>query len=294
MNTTQTGQQIHEVSESIDARSIDSDALVTVGKIGWVAKGIVYGLIGVIAIPIALQSGGSGSSGDQASRQGAIAEIAENSFGGVLLVAIAIGLAIYALWRLTTAVMPGDNSDLDTLAHRVAYLGSALLYGFLAWSALSFAMSGGGSSGGGSGGDGSTLERISRWMMERSGGRWALGLGAIVGLGVAGYFGYKGVEKKFMEQIDVVDAGSTERTLIERLGVIGWIGRGIVVALLSAFVLEAAINADPDEAKGLDQALRNVSDTWWGSALVLIAAVSLIAYGAFAIISARRRRLVGP
>lgn len=281
----------HQLGDALAARTIDSDALVAIGKVGWVAKGVVYGLLGFLTVPIAL-SGGSGS-GEQASQQGAIAEIAENSFGGVLLIAIAIGLAIYSLWRLTTALMPGDNSEPKTWAHRAAYLFSAALYGFLAWSAFSFATTDSGASGGG-GGSGSTLQRLSRWMLERSGGRWFLGLAAVVGLGVAVYFAYKGIEKKFMEQIDLAGAGTTERSLIERLGVIGWIGRGIVVALVSAFVLEAAINANPEEARGLDQALRETADSWWGSALVLITGVALIAYGAFAIISSRRRRLVGP
>lgn len=298
MTSTETDVDASDVSEAVQARTIDSDVLVQVGRVGWVAKGVVYFLIGVIAVPIAFQggssSGGSGSGGEQASRQGAIGEIAQNSFGGVLLWAIAIGLVLYALWRIVTALMPGDNSELDTWAHRVAYLFSGALYAFLAWSAISFATSSGGGGSGGSGGDGSTLERLSRWMLERPGGRWVLGLGALVALGVAGYFVYKGVKEKFMEQIDLADASEAERTAIHKLGTIGWVGRGITVTLLSIFVLEAAINANPDEARGLDQALRSTADSWWGSLLVLVAGAALIAYGIFAAVSARHRRLIGP
>lgn len=298
MSNSITHDTTNAVSDAIESRTIESDALITIGKAGWVAKGVVYVLIGVIAVPIALRglgsSSGSGSTGDEASRQGALAEIAENSFGGVLLIVVALGLGLYALWRLTTALMPGDNSEAETWIHRVAYLFSAAVYGFLAWSALSFAISDSGGTGSGGGGGGSTLERGSRWMLERSGGRWILGLFAVVGFGVAGYFAYKGVDKKFLEQIDESGAGSRERTLIETLGVFGWIGRSITVALLSAFVLDAAINANPDDARGLDQALRETAESWWGAALVLVAGVALIAYGAFAAISARRRRLIGP
>lgn len=164
MGSSTTDQELSHISEAPESRTIDSDTMVAIGKVGWVAKGVVYVLMGAIATPIALQGGSSGGSsrGAQASRQGAIAKIAENSFGGVLLVA----------------------------------------------------------------------------------------------------FVYKGIGNNFMEQIDLSGAGSTERSLIDRLGTIVWIGRGITVMLLSFFVLEAAINANPDEARGLDQALRETADTW--------------------------------
>jgi hypothetical protein len=76
--------------------------------------------------------------------------------------------------------------------------------------------------------------------------------------------------------------------------VAGWIGRAITVGLVAVFVLQAAITADPEDAKGLDAALRETAQNWWGAVLVLVAGVALIAYGVFAVISARRRRLLGP
>ena len=75
----------------------------------------MYVLIGVLTVPIALSSGGS--TGDSASRSGAIGKIAESPFGQVALFVIAIGLGLYSRWRLTTAVLPGDNT-LETWGHR--------------------------------------------------------------------------------------------------------------------------------------------------------------------------------
>ena len=279
-------------SRSLD--SLDLDWLVPIGRLGWVAKGVVYGLVGVLAVPIAFGSGGS--SGDEATRSGAIAQLAEAPFGRFALWLLAAGLVLYALWRLVTAFLPGEN-DLDTWAHRAAYLGSAILYGFLAWSAVGFATSGssGGSGGSGGGsGDDSMLQSLSRTMMENTAGRWLLGLGAIGGLGVAGYFAYKAYDRRFMAELDLSGASPAERSLIERTGVAGWVGRALTTALLAAFVLLAAVNANPEEAKGLDGALRDVADNWWGSALVLVSGVGLVGYGVFAAVSARRRLLVGP
>lgn len=284
-------ESLSDRAQALRSRRIDVDGLIPLGRLGWVAKGAVYGLLGVLTLPIAFSGGGGG---DQASRSGAIAELAEKSYGTVLLWVLAVGLVLYALWRLVTAFLPSDN-DADTLAHRAAYLGSAVAYSFLAWTAIDYATGGGSSSGGGSGsGSGGMLEDISRTLMESTIGRWALGLGALVGLGVAGYFVYKAWDKRFMDEFDMSGASSNERDLIEKTGMAGWIGRAITTALLAGFVLLAAVNANPDEAKGLDAALRDVADNWWGSALVLIAGIGLICYGVFAAVSARRRLLVGP
>lgn len=297
----------NEISAAIKARTLDMQRLKPVMQVGWVAKGLVYGLIGIIAIPIALNGGGGSSSDDTASREGALAEIAEASYGPVLLVVVAIGLFLYAAWRLTTALLPGDNSEAETWAHRIGWGGSAILYGFLAWSALSFVISdsggsGGGSSSGGSGsggggsgsGGGSTLEKVSRTLLESTGGRWLLGIGAIGGLAVAGYFADKGIERKYLEEVNMASATEPERTILRNFGMIGWIGRATTVGLLSILVLSSAITADPSDAKGLDEALRSVAGNWWGVILVLVAGVGLLAYGVHAATSARHRRLLGP
>ncbi len=291
MDTTVTSTHSPgRASSSIQARTLGAGRLEQVGRAGWVAKGVVYGLMGVIALSVAL--GDSGQSGE-ASRSGALGKIAEQSWGGVLLVTTAVGLWLYAAWRLTTALLPGDD-DVETWAHRVAYFFSAMLYGFLGWTALSFVLSGRGNGQGQGSGDQSLLSKVSRTLLESTGGQWLLG---VVGAGIvagAGYFFYKAVDKKFLERIDLDDASSGERTVIEHTGMVGWIGRAITVALIGIFVVQAAWTADPSEARGLDAALRETADTTWGAILVAVAAVGLIAYGAFAVVSARHRRLLGP
>ena len=289
------GNTANDISDAIRARSLDIGWMKPLMRAGWVAKGAVYVLMGLIAIPIAVGSGGS--EGDQATRRGALAEIAEASYGAVLLVLVSVGLLLYSGWRLTSAMLPGDDGEAETWAHRIGWLFSAVVYLFLAWSALSVVLSDGGGSGStgqsGSGGQ-STVEELSRSLLESAGGRWLLGLGALGGLAVAGYFGYKGIERKYLEEIDVSSASSWERTVLTEFGRVGWVGRGITVALISVFVLIAAVTADPDEAKGLDGALRDVSDNWWGAILVIVAGIGLAAYGVHAAVSARHRRLLGP
>jgi hypothetical protein len=270
-------------------RSIGRSWLEKPGRVGWFAKGVVYVLIGALAVPIAV--GGSPSPDNRASRTGAIGIIAENSLGGVLLVLIAMGLVVYSLWRVTTAIMPGDASDPVVWARRVGYLMSASAYAFLAWSAVSFLTSDPGDQ---ESGGMSTLEKVTRTLMGSTGGRLVLGVGGLGGLIVAGFHGHRALTRKFMDDIDMSSASEGEQALITGLGAAGWIGRAMAIALLSFFVIEAAWTASPTEARGLDEALRDTAHMWWGAVLVLVAGVTLAAYGSFAIISARRRRLVGP
>lgn len=276
-------------SSTVAARTIGEGWVANAGRLGWVAKGVVYVLVGITALPIAL-SGGRGGGGEEASRSGALARLADNSFGGVLLLIVGVGLALYSLWRLTTAFLPGDG-DAETWGRRVAYLFSAALYGFLAYTAFEIAL---GSSGGASNGGGSRIERISRALLESTGGRWLLGSAGLVMIGVAIGFVVKAVQRDFLERIALADASDAERTAVRKLGVVGWIGRGVTLALLAVFVLQAALTADPSDANGLDTALRETAGYWWGAVLVLIAGIGLVAYGAFAIVSARHRRLLGP
>lgn len=278
---------------------VDNRGLAALGRTGWVAKGIVYLLIGVLAFSIAAEVGidsGSGG-GESADRQGALQAFADVTGGGAALIALAVGLFLYSLWRVTTAALPSDDSGLKVIGRRIGYLVSAGIYGLLGWSALSIATtgsSGGGGTGGGGGGSQSTVEKWTRDLMEMTGGRWIVGAVGVGACALGAYYAYQGVEKKFTERLDLAAAGPTERKVLERTGMAGWIGRGGVAALIGVFLVWAAVSSDPDEARGLDAALREASENTLGTVLVIITAVGLVLYGVYCIISSRRRILTGP
>ena len=69
-------------------------------RAGFVGRGVIYLLIGFLALRIAFADGG----GKQADRSGAVAEIAEKPFGMALLWLLGVALAGMALWRLSEAV----------------------------------------------------------------------------------------------------------------------------------------------------------------------------------------------
>lgn len=257
---------------------------------GWIAKGVVYALMGFTTFSIATQSGGSGSGSgdDKASPQGSLAKIAEASFGQILLWVIAFGLILYVIWRIFSIV--AEDSDLEGWLHRIGYGISAATYVGLAWTA------GQAASRGGSVDQQSSIEKISKAMLENSIGRWVLGIGGVIAIGVAIYFAvYKGVMRKFVEDLDGISdttiGGANEHNLIVLLGSIGWVGRGIVTGLVGFFITRSAIEFDKSDAKGLDQSLRSAAEGGLGTALVMVAGVALIAYGVFCALSSRHRSL---
>lgn len=263
-------------------------SLVTLARVGWVAKGVVYGLVGILAIPIAANGLGRDeqSGAGEASQTGAIAEIAERSYGRLALWLVALGLALYVLWRIVSIILPASNS-VTAWATRAGYLVSAIVYSWLAWSAVSIAQR----TGSGSESEDSRVERFTRDVMEMSGGRWLVGLlGALV-IGIGVFFVYRGVTAEFSDEIQGGSVGPISRDTIVRLGQAGWIGRGIMMLLVGWFVAQAAIDFDPEQAQGMDGALRDATSSTLGAILALVVAVGLVLYGAFCVISAPRQRL---
>ena len=281
------------VSRKVEEVAHRHPALVAVARLGWVAKGIVYGVLGVLAVPIAIEGleqdrarGGPG----EASQLGAVTEIADTSFGAVALWIIAIGLALYVVWRLISIVLPAEHT-VGAWLTRGGYLISAVMYSFLAWAALSFARDDRAASGTQT--EDARVERFTRELMEKSGGRWLVGAVGVCLVAVGIYFVVKGLGAKFRGELEPGGVGPFSHEAIVTLGRVGWVGRGMVMALVGWFVTSAAVHFRPREAKGFDGSLREVTESALGPPLVGFVAVALIVYGLFCVISAPRQRLTG-
>jgi Flp pilus assembly pilin Flp len=127
--------------------------------------------------------------------------------------------------------------------------------------------------------------------MEKTGGRWLVGAVGVIMIAVGVYFVVRGVRAKFRDELEPGDVGPFRHEWIVALGRVGWVGRGIVMALIGWFLARAAVRFRPEEAEGLDNALRNVTGSTAGALLVVFIAVALILYGAFCVISAPKQRL---
>lgn len=255
-------------------------------RVGWLAKGVVYTLFGLTAVAIATRS----STDDEASPQGALGAVMDVPGGRLLIGVLAVGLFLYALWRAASVVME-RGSDLTDWLDRIGYTFSAVFYVILGFTAARSAIQNR------EPGESNTVERLSRTLLESSWGRWLLGLVGVVTIAVGLVFVVKkGIMRSFTEDLRGVSEDASANDGIDHAiyvgGVVGWIGRGIVTALVGFFILRSAINFDPDEARGFDKALREAVTSSVGSLLVWISAIGLIAYGVFCLLSHRRRTLV--
>jgi len=275
--------------DAIEDLARDHPALVVVARAGWVAKGLVYGLVGVLALPIARDSRRtSGAASQEASQSGAVAKIAETSAGVAVLWAVAIGLGLYVIWRVVSILLPAENSA-KAWATRVGYGVSALTYTALAWSAISFASDGQRASKT----ENSRVEQFTSDLMGHSGGRWFVGLVGALLIGVGVYFAHKGATASFRKELREVGVGPISTKQIVRIGQIGWCARAAMMGLLGFFLIRAAVQFSPDEAEGLDGALRRLAATSWGTVMVLAIGIGLLIYGSFCVVSAPIQRLRG-
>lgn len=258
-----------------------SDWVERAGRVGLVAKGASYALIGVLALQIPL-----GQGGEAADRQGVLRRLAGESWGSAALIALAVGFAGYALWRLAEGLFDrgGEGSDAEGLAKRAKSIGIAVVYAASAVAAISLMRS----ASSGTGGDESQeTARVLEW----PGGRWIV-LAVAAGFVADGLYNvYRGWTKKFREDLDDHRMRGTVRTWAVRSGVVGHAARGVVFAIVGVFLAKAAIEYDPDEAIGIDGALLKLAEQPFGKVLLGIVAAGLVAYAVYCLVEARYRRI---
>jgi hypothetical protein len=255
------------------------------GRFGYVAKGVVYTLVGVLAAQAAIGTGGATT-----DARGALPQIIQAPFGQGLLAATALGLVGYGLWRFIQAGMDTENKGTDAqgLLTRGTYLIIGVSHIALALSALQLLL---GSDGDSSGGDSATQDRTA-WLLSQPFGQWLVGLVGVVVIGVGLYQWYQAYSAKFREQLKLAEMSSTQQRWATRLGRVGFAARGVVFGIVGGLLLAAAIHAEPQEARGLGGALTTLAEQSFGPWLLGVLAVGLIAYGSYVLVEARYRRMV--
>ncbi|MFJ3582003.1 DUF1206 domain-containing protein [Streptomyces sp. NPDC090127] len=271
-------------SSTLVARRAARGSAVRAGaRMGFVARGVLYLLVGVLAVRI-----GVTGSGGQADRGGALAEVAATPFGAVLLWALGVGLAGMALWRLTEAVFGTAGPKGDSAAKRGMSGARCAFYGVSSFLVLSFAA---GTRGSGQGSSDRQSQDVTRRLMELPGGQWWLGAAA-VGVVAAGLFmAGSAVMRRYRKHLTWGQMSQRARRFMDVTGVAGGIGRGLVFAAVGYFALKAAIAFDPAEAKGVDDAIRSFARTPVGPWLLIAVAAGLALFGVFSFGQARWRRV---
>ena len=259
-------------------RAAHGDVMTLLARWGLAARATNYLLIGILAVALAL-----GSRRGETDQRGALQELTRHSGGTLLVWVIGIGLAGYALWRLSEAAF-GVVGEGRKAGPRVQSFARAVIYAFFAISAFKVA------SNAGAGSQSGQQELWTAKTMQHSGGRWLVGIvGAVIvvcGLVLIS----EGIRRKFEKYLDMRRMSRSVRKTVEFLGVVGTIARGIVFGLAGAFVISAAVNYDPKKAGGLDRALRELADTSAGPWLLGVVAVGLVMFGIYGYAEAKWRR----
>jgi hypothetical protein len=241
----------------------------------------MYIIIGWIAVEVAF-----GKTGQQADKTGALQVVGRNLGGEVALWALAIGFFGMALWRLSEALFGAVGRDGGKAKTRLTAFGKAVLYAVLGYGVVDYAI------------DASTPPStdqqsvdLTATLMRHPGGRVAVGVIGLVLVGVGLYLAYQAWQKRFRDNLLLSQMGKVATRVVEWLGRVGGIARGIVFATAGVFLVVAAVNAQPGQAKGIDSSLRQLAATPGGPWLLVIVAVGLIMFGLYSCCETRWRRV---
>jgi uncharacterized membrane protein YidH (DUF202 family) len=258
--------------------------LEKLARVGFATKGIVYAIIGILAVQTAVSAGGKTT-----DSQGALRTIAAQPFGQFLLILVTIGLAAYAIWRLFEAIKDpegkykGERGGKRAIA-RLGYAFSGIAYGALAVQAARLVTKTGGSGGGNSEADWTAR------LLQQPFGQWLVGVVGALIIGMGFYMFYKAYKVKFRRELDLHELNPQQETWAVRISRLGIAARGVVFSLIGFFLIQAARKFDPNQAKGIDGALQSLAQQPYGKFLLGIVALGLIAYGIYLWIQARYRR----
>jgi len=257
-----------------------SPILENLMRLGYVVRGLVYGVIGVLALQVAIGHGGG-----LKDTQGAIASLGQSPLGSTLLYIVLAGLIGYAIWGLVRAALdlqPTGASDHGTLA-RIGYALSGLSYGFLAYS--TYGLIAAKASAAHNGAQGAQTQQAAASILTNSWGPWVVGLAGLIVMGIGVSHLMKGLGHHFPQQFQAYSLSGQQRTFIERLGRFGTAARGVVFGMIGLFLLIAAYHRDPSQAKGIDGVLTALLHQPYGPFLLGIVALGLIAFACYSVMS---------
>lgn len=252
-------------------------------RLGYGARGIVYCLVGGLALLAAF-----GSGGQTGGSKSALQTLLNQPFGRVWLSAIALGLFGFAVWRIVEALTDADHrgTEWKALGVRAAHLISGGIYASLALFAVNLALGSGGG-----GGEDQAAQGWTAWLLSQPFGQWLVGL---IALGVAASglgFAWKGWKGDVMAYL-ALPSGADRWVL--PLGRLGYAARGVVFVVVGIFLVLAALHSNSSEVRGLGGALQSVQSQPFGWVLLGFVAAGLFAFGVFGLVQARYRHLDAP
>lgn len=251
-----------------------SSSLKALARVGLVAYGLVYLLLGWLALQVVLQDRDGA-----VDKTGALHQLAEQPWGEVALWAAAVGLAGLTVWQLLEAFTTHHDRDAKKRwAKRAKSVFRAGVFAAIAVTAVKTAL--GDSSR--SGTDGYTA-----WLMRQPLGPWLVGAVGIAIIAFAILSAFIGLTDRYEHDLDLEGRTGTAGAAIRVLARIGYCSRGVAFAVMGSLFVWAAVAHDPQRSGGLDQALGRLLKAPAGPVLLAVVALGFACYGLFNVAKAR-------
>ena len=262
------------------AQARNSRWLELLTRAGFIGYGVVHLLLAWLALQIAF-----GNSGEEGNQNGALRTLGEQPLGKFLLIAMAVGLFAMAIWQAFEAISGHvSRTGKERLFERIASAVRVVVFVWLGWTAIKVFQDA-------SENASDQQQQFSEKLMASDGGRWLVGLAglalAALGVGMVIY----GLKKKFERNLKTGEMSPKTRQLTRRLGMAGYASRGAVFAIAGGLVVVAAVNYDPEKARGLDAALPTLRDQSYGPWLLALMALGIAAFGVYCFFQSRYRKV---
>ncbi|MFI5496166.1 DUF1206 domain-containing protein [Actinoplanes sp. NPDC051859] len=262
------------------SRAAESKPLEYLARGGFVAYGIIHLIFAWIALQLAF--GGRSGDGDQS---GALQTLAQQPMGKTLVVITIVGMIGLALWQaFEAAIGQSGEQDKTAIAERFISGCRTILYLYFAWIGIKV-LSGANAS------SGDSSQQSASSLMDSSGGRFLVGLVGVVVFGVGVGLVIYGVKKKFEKHLNTQEMNAKVRKTTQRLGIAGYSSKGVAYAISGGLIVTAAVNYDPEKARGLDAALKTLAGQPYGKWLLALIALGIAAFGIYCFFQTRYRKV---
>ena len=268
----------------VTKRTASNPVIELLERVGYIVRGALYAVMGGLALGLALGIGGSAT--DPA---GSLLWIVGNPAGKALLLAVIAGLGAYSLWGFVRAIFDplhrGD--DPPGIADRLGFAWSGIAYASIVVFALKLLV------GAASPKHQDSTQAAIAPVLALPAGRWiAVAIGVVaIGVGIGQFVeAYKATFRKDLKRIEMKKA---EKDVVDNLGRLGFVARGVTFGLVGWFVVQGGLHQDPSQVHGYAGAFVFLIQQPFGHQLVALVAIGFIALGLHSFACARWIRLLG-
>ncbi|GAA1693916.1 DUF1206 domain-containing protein [Glycomyces endophyticus] len=265
---------------STASRAANSKPLELLARGGFIAYGVIHLMFAWLALQVAF-----GQSSGETDQSGALQTIAQQPAGEFLVIVIIVGMVAMAIWQAFEAVL-GESGPQDraAMAERVVSGCRTVLYLYFAY--LGYKVVSGANAS-----QSQSQQSTASSMMDSGGGRFLVGLAGVVVLGVGIGLAVYGLKQKFQKHLNTGRMSPSVRRTVLRLGKAGYTSKGVAYAIAGALVVSAAVNYDPEQAGGLDAALKTLAGTAWGPWLLGLIALGIACFGVYCFFQSKYRKV---